>query len=82
MMAAAVIVMVGQVPVGQWLTSGLPHHGVLSMFRTEIAANWLLEVINSAALRAVLFGLLVGGLAMSLRLWLNLERGAFFDQEL
>jgi hypothetical protein len=35
-----------------------------------------------AGLRAVTFGIFVGALAMSLRIWLNLERGAFFEQEL
>jgi len=81
MMLAAVVVMVGQVPLGMWFTSSLPLQGPASNLRIEVIANWLLGVVNSAALRGVLFGLLVGGLAMSLRMWLNLERGAFFDQE-
>jgi len=82
MMTAAFVVMLGQVPVGMWLTSSLPLHGPLSALRVEVMANWLLGVINLAAMRAVLFGVLVGYLAMSLRIWLSLERGAFFEQEL
>ena len=51
-------------------------------FRIERIANWLLTVINASAQRGILFGLTVGGLAVSLRYWLSLERGAYFDKEL
>ncbi|HUT74799.1 MAG TPA: hypothetical protein VM221_08195 [Armatimonadota bacterium] len=82
MMVAAFICMLGQVPLGMWVTHHLPMTGPLSHLRTEAIANWILGVFSMAGLRAVGFGILVGGLAMSLRLWLNLERGAFFEQEL
>ena len=78
---AAFLVMIGQVPVGMWLTHGLPTTGWLSSLRTENIALWLLGAISMSGLRAVNFGVGVGALAMSLRLWLNLERGAFFEQE-
>ena len=81
MMAAAFITMLGQVPLGMWLTHTLPLSGPLSHLRLEAMANWILGVFSMAGLRAVGFGILVGGLAMSLRIWLNLERGAFFEQE-
>jgi len=80
MMISAFLVMLGQVPLGQWLTRWLPETGPLSILRLEIICNWILGFISTAGFRAVLFGLLVGGLAMSLRLWLSLERGAFFEQ--
>ncbi|UCH33735.1 MAG: hypothetical protein JSV65_14355 [Armatimonadota bacterium] len=82
MMIAAFICMLGQVPLGMWLTRALPLSGPLSSLRMEAMANWTLGVISMAGLRAVLFGILVGYLAMSLRIWLSLERGAFFEQEL
>jgi hypothetical protein len=82
MMAAAFFCMMGQVPLGMWITHHLPLTGPLSYLRMEAVANWILGVFSMAGLRAVGFGILVGGLAMSLRLWLNLERGAFFEQEL
>jgi len=82
MMVAAFFCMMGQVPLGMWLTHNLPLHGPLSHLRMEAMANWTLGVISMAGLRAVTFGVLVGGLAISLRIWLNLERGAFFEQEL
>ena len=82
MMVAAFITMLGQVPLGMWLTHKLPLSGPLSSLRLEAMANWILMVFSMASLRGVGFGILVGGLAMSLRIWLNLERGAFFEQEL
>lgn len=82
MMVAAFLCMMGQVPLGMWVTHSLPLTGPLSFLRMEALANWILGVFSMAGLRAVGFGILVGGLAMSLRIWLNLERGAFFEQEL
>ena len=51
-------------------------------FRIERISEWLLTRINAPAQRGILFGITVGGLAVSLRLWLSLERGAYFDKEL
>lgn len=82
MMVAAFICMLGQVPLGMWLTHSLPLSGPLSYLRMEAMANWILGVFSMAGLRAVTFGIFVGALAISLRIWLNLERGAFFEQEL
>ena len=78
---AAFLVMLGQVPVGMWITSGLPETGFWAGLRAESIALWLQQVISMSGLRAVNFGVGVGALAMALRLWLNLERGAFFEQE-
>jgi hypothetical protein len=41
-----------------------------------------MTVLNMAALRAVGFGIGVGGLAMSLRVWLSLEKGTYFGKEM
>lgn len=82
MMAAAFIVMLGQIPLGMWLTSGIDRSSIFAPLRVENISGWILAVINMAGSRAILFGVAVGALAMSLRIWLNLERGAFFDQEM
>jgi hypothetical protein len=82
MMAAAFIVMLGQIPLGMWLTSWIPSHSQWGALRVENMSGWILGVVNMAGSRAILFGVAVGALAMSLRIWLNLERGAFFDQEM
>jgi hypothetical protein len=81
LMISALIVMLGQVTLGTAITNGLPTTGLLANLRFENLAQYILLQINSPALRAVVFGIAVGFLATSLRLWLSLERGAFFDQE-
>ena len=81
LMASAVIVMLGQVTLGSWLTSALPTTGYGSWFRLENMSEYVLVHLNSPAQRAVTFGLALGALATSLRLWLSLERGLYFDQE-
>jgi hypothetical protein len=82
LMIAAVIVMLTPLPLGAQLTSWLPaDESFWSNFRIERIGNWLLTTVNSAALRAIDFGLGIGGLAMALRIWLSLERGTYFGQE-
>jgi len=82
LLASAFVVMLGQVTLGQALTAGLPTEGFASNFRIENVANWILTRVNAPALLAVELGLGVGALATSLRLWLSLERGSYFDKEL
>ena len=79
LLVTAVIVMLGQVAVGQWLTHAIPAHGAMNFLRIEIIRGWVLSVINAAATRAIGFGLGVGGLAVALRIWLGLERGSYFE---
>jgi len=81
LMVSAVIVMLGQVTLGSWLTGWLPRTGAASAFRFENMSEYILVHLNSPAQRAVTFGLALGALATSLRLWLSLERGLYFDQE-
>jgi hypothetical protein len=80
MMVTAGIVMLGLVPVGALLTSWL--HGPWSFLRLENVTIWILTWPSMAVLRAIEFGLSVGYMAMSLRIWLSLERGSFFDRQL
>lgn len=82
MMGAALLVMLGLVPIGQWMTSGITHVGWLGSFRLERVQDWIMTVPNMAAQRGMAFGIGVGGLAMALRIWLSLERGAYFDKQL
>lgn len=63
MMSAAVLVMLGQIPFGVWISPHLP----------EIRL-WLLQVPNGAAFRAIRLGAAVAGLILALRMWLSIER--------
>ncbi len=82
MMASAFLVMLGQVPIGIWLTSWMPETGFLSNLRLEHISYWILTQPNAAAQRGINFGLAVGAMAMALRIWLSLERGSYFEREL
>lgn len=81
LLGSAALIMLGQVTLGQALTMWIPNTGFVANFRVENAANWILEKINSPALQAVELGVGVGTLAMALRLWLSLERGSYFEEE-
>ena len=81
MMAAAFIVMLGQVPVGAWLTSAVSTSSGWAFFRLELFGEWVMRWLNMPAQRGIVFGIAVGALAMSLRIWLSLERGTFFSEQ-
>ncbi len=70
MMIAAVLVMLGQIPFGVWIWSGLPD-----------VRLWLLEVPNSAAFRAITIGAGVAGLVMAFRMWFSIESESFDREE-
>jgi hypothetical protein len=82
LLVSAAVIMLGQVAIGQALTNWVPNDGFLANFRVENQANWILKKVNSPAILAIDFGLGIGALAMSLRLWLSLERGSYFEEEL
>lgn len=63
LLIAAVIVMMGRVPLGQFL---LPW--------TWDVTQWLLNVMNSAVRRAILIGVSMGSIALSLKIILGIER--------
>lgn len=81
MTVIAFLVMLGQVPLGQALTNFLPADGVFASLRLENVANWLLTIPNTAATRGILFGSVTGSFALSMRVWLSLERGSYFGKE-
>ena len=64
MMVSAFLVMLGQVPIGIWLTSWIPETGFISNFRLEHISYWILTQPNAAAQRGINFGLAVGAMAM------------------
>jgi hypothetical protein len=88
LMVTAMILMLGQVPIGMALTSWIPHEGHLRFFgtpydafRIENFSRWVLMRVNNPVQRAIDFGIGLGALAMGLRIWLSLERGTYFGQE-
>ena len=81
LMISALVIMLGLVSFGVALTSFIPAGSHFAFFRLEQLSTWLMQYINMPAQRAVTIGVMVGSLAMAMRLWLSLERGAFFSQE-
>ncbi len=81
LMISALVIMLGLVSFGIAATSFIPVDSHFAIFRLEQLSTWLMQYINMPAQRAVTIGVMVGSLAMAMRLWLSLERGAFFSQE-
>jgi len=72
LMAAAIIVMLGQIPQGpMYISENLP-----------AIRLWLLKNISTPAFRAIFFGSSIAGLAMAIRIWFSLERGPLDDSEI
>lgn len=72
LLTAAFAVLLGQTFVGVIMTSWLPEW--LSFFRIENLSLWLLTVANQAGQRAILIGISLGIISMSLRVILGIER--------
>jgi len=64
LMLGAVIVMLGQVGIGELLFRGLP-----------AVSSWIMAVPNTAGMRGIAIGGALGAIALSLRVILGLERG-------
>ena len=63
LLIAAVIVMMGRVPLGEML---LPVSGDIT--------QWILNVLNAAVRRAILIGISLGAIALSLKIIFGIER--------
>ncbi|MCP4872272.1 MAG: hypothetical protein GY898_26515 [Proteobacteria bacterium] len=63
LLVAAVVVMIGRVPIGEQISERLPQ-----------IVNWLMEVPNTAARRAIFIGAALGAVATGLRIILGIER--------
>jgi hypothetical protein len=70
MMTAAVVVMLGQISFGREIYEGMP-----------AIRQWLLEVPNSAAFRAIRLGAGVAGLMLAIRMWLSIESRSFSGEK-
>jgi len=66
---AALIVMLGRVPVGDQMTSWLPES-----IRLGAMQDWIMNVPQNAAKRAILMGAALGVMATGLRVILGIER--------
>jgi hypothetical protein len=63
LLVAALIVMLGQVPISAMIWEKMP-----------VVSGWLLDIPNMAVKRAILFGICVGSVGTSLRVMFGVER--------
>ncbi|OQX92568.1 MAG: hypothetical protein B6D58_02470 [candidate division Zixibacteria bacterium 4484_95] len=73
LLIAAFIILLGRTPIGDYITFWLP--GWLNFFHIPILANWIMAIPNLAGQRAIMIGISLGVVSMSLRLILGIERG-------
>ncbi|MGA1191966.1 MAG: hypothetical protein ACO3XO_06775 [Bdellovibrionota bacterium] len=66
MMVAAILVMLGQISFYEYISDDLP-----------AIRQWLLEVPNTAAFRAIKIGAMIAGLVMAFRMWFSIESESF-----
>ncbi|OPX32379.1 MAG: hypothetical protein B1H40_02635 [Candidatus Latescibacteria bacterium 4484_181] len=64
LLAAAILVMLGRVPLGNFLWHRLP-----------AVATWIMNYPNTAGQRAIMIGIALGVISSSLRIILGIERG-------
>jgi hypothetical protein len=76
MMSAAVVVMLGQISA-VFLMLNLGTFGEDAYKTLPQVRQWLLEVPNSAAFRAIRLGAGVAGLMLAIRMWLSIESKSF-----
>lgn len=74
LLIAAVIVMLGRVPLGTSLTSWIPQVSLLNDLRLEVMTEWLLNIPNAAGFRGILLGVALGVIATSVRIIFGIEK--------
>lgn len=72
LLAAAFVILLGSTPLGAVVTSWMPDS--LSLFEIPNLAVWLMNSFNLAGQRAIIIGIGLGVVSMSLRLILGVER--------
>jgi len=73
---AALLVMLGRVPLGEVLTKWLPHPLQLVPIQ-----EWIMEIPQNASKRAILIGAALGVMATGLRVILGIERSYLSGEE-
>jgi hypothetical protein len=73
LLVTAFIILLGRTPVGHYITFWLPSW--LNFFHIPVLANWIMAIPNLAGQRAIMIGISLGVISMSLRVILGIERG-------
>ncbi|HPJ70643.1 MAG TPA: hypothetical protein PLF44_07170 [Candidatus Mcinerneyibacteriales bacterium] len=73
LLITAFIVMLGRVPLGDWVTGWAQGTSLDFLYLPNIT-NWIMEVMNMAGQRAVLMGAALGLIATGIKIILGIER--------
>jgi hypothetical protein len=79
LLITAFIILLGRTPVGHYITFWLPSW--LDFFHVPQLAQWIMSIPNLAGQRAIMIGISLGVVSMSLRLILGIERGYMGSEE-
>lgn len=78
LLVTACIVMIGRVPVGDWLAMNVPHFNVLgtsySVLDFPKLTEWMLNVPNAGVFRGIFLGIILSQIAISVRIIFGIER--------
>lgn len=79
LLAAAVIVMFGRVPIGDFLWQHIAPQSVVARapFLPENVVEWIMSVPNMAARRGIMIGAALGAISTALKIILGVERSYF-----
>ncbi len=79
LLVAAFIILLGRTPFGTWITAWVPDS--MSILQIPNMAIWIMNSPNLAGQRAIIIGIGLGVVAMSLRLILGIERTYLGDDK-
>ncbi len=74
LLVAAVIIMVGRIPLGNHLWQHLPWVGSRFPGALESLTQWIMDIPNAAGQRGIKIGAALGAVSMALRMMLGIER--------
>ncbi|MEA1985958.1 MAG: hypothetical protein U9N76_00535 [Candidatus Marinimicrobia bacterium] len=74
LLVAGVIIMIGRVPLGVFITNWIPKDSFFSFLRLEILQEWIYQFPNAAGARAIMIGIGLGIVGTSLRVILGIEK--------
>ena len=79
LLIAAFIILLGRTPLGMMLTSWMPEQ--LSVLQIPNLAVWILNAPNLAGQRAIMIGIGLGVVSMSIRIILGIERSYLGEEK-
>ncbi len=74
LLVAATIIMIGRIPLGNFIWQHLPWLGAKYPHALEMITQWIMDIPNAAGQRGIKIGAALGAVSMALRMLLGIER--------